>query len=315
MKLHVFTARANPLRYRVPHENYLRFAEHMLLSQHVHLTVIECAYGDEPFSCELPGVRHIGVRAKTRGWCKENLLNLGVWQSPEAEYIAWIDSDIIFRNHDWASETLHALQHYDVVQPWSHCYDLGPGPGGSHIATHTSFAHQYFFRQPLVPPGGYSGPYWQGDGGPYVYPHSGYAWAMTRQAYSWVGGLFELGGMGSGDHHMALALAGLADYSMPIGTHNTYREAVKLWEERAGATIHGNLGYVPGTIEHLFHGKKTDRGYLSRWSMFLQHQFDPIRDLKRNAFGVFEFASNKPELRHDFDLYLHSRNEDCNVAF
>jgi hypothetical protein len=48
--------------------------------------------------------------------------------------------------------------------------------------------------------------------------------------------------------------------------------------------------------------------------MFVQHQFDPLEDLKRNSSGVLEFATNKPELRHDFDLYLHSRVEDGNVS-
>jgi hypothetical protein len=46
--------------------------------------------------------------------------------------------------------------------------------------------------------------------------------------------------------------------------------------------------------------------------MFVKHDFDPQEDLKRNSHGVLEFASNKPELRHDFDLYLQSRNEDIN---
>jgi hypothetical protein len=46
--------------------------------------------------------------------------------------------------------------------------------------------------------------------------------------------------------------------------------------------------------------------------MFLDHKFDPREDLKRNSHGVLEFAANKPELRHDFDLYLQSRNEDIN---
>jgi len=46
--------------------------------------------------------------------------------------------------------------------------------------------------------------------------------------------------------------------------------------------------------------------------MFIKHDFDPLEDLKRNGNGVLEFASNKPELRHDFDLYLQSRNEDIN---
>ena len=73
--------------------------------------------------------------------------------------------------------TLHALQHYDVVQPWGDAYDLGPN--GEHMAHHRSFCRQFFERQPLFAT--HSG-YWQGDGGPNVYPHSGYAWAMTREA-------------------------------------------------------------------------------------------------------------------------------------
>jgi hypothetical protein len=52
---------------------------------------------------------------------------------------------------------------------------------------------------------------------------------------------------------------------------------------------------------------------VGRWDMFLKHQFNPDEDLKRNSFDVFEFAMNKPELRHDFDLYLRSRIEDANT--
>ncbi|MGH7153154.1 MAG: hypothetical protein ACREF3_04435, partial [Acetobacteraceae bacterium] len=95
-RLHVFTARANPLNWSVPHRNWQRFARHMLDSG-VSLTVIECAYGEEPFRCDADGARHIGARAKTRGWNKENLLNLGIQRTPEAQYIAWIDADVIFR--------------------------------------------------------------------------------------------------------------------------------------------------------------------------------------------------------------------------
>ncbi len=76
--------------------------------------------------------------------------------------------------------------------------------------------------------------------------------------------------------------------------------------------INRNIGYVPGTIEHLFLVRKSDRGYQSRWEIFVKNAFDPLEDLKRNSHGVLEFASNKPELRHEFDLYLHNRNEDIN---
>jgi hypothetical protein len=279
-----------------------------MLDSGVNLTVIECAYGEDDFRCREQGVRHIGVRAKTRGWIKENLLNLGIQRTPEAQYIAWIDADIIFRRSDWAVATVRALQHYDVVQPWSDAYDLGPE--GEHIGHHRSFCRQFFFRQKLVPTGPH---FWLGNGGPYTYPHSGYAWAMTRDAYDRLGGLFELGGMGSGDHHMALALVGEADASMPQGASASYRREVKRWEARALRHINRNIGYVGGTVEHLFHGRKSDRGYQSRWDLFVRHEFDPLEDLKRNSYGVLEFATNKPELRHDFDLYLQSRNEDTNT--
>lgn len=306
--LHVFTARANPLGWKRPHQAYLAFAENVLRSG-AHLHVVECAYGEQDFACALPGVHHIGVRARTRGWTKENLLNLGVHRVPEARYIAWVDADVIFRRPDWAAATVDALQHYDVVQPWSDALDLGPN--GELIATHKSFCHQWFHRKPLVPPTP-GEPYWYGSGGSNVYPHSGYAWAMTRQAFDWVGGLFELGGMGSGDHHMALGLAGLAARSTAPGASDAYNGEVLRWERRARQHINGNVGYVGGVIEHLFHGRKPDRGYLTRWGMFLKHGFDPHEDLKRNSFGVLEFATNKPELRHDFDLYLQGRNEDTN---
>ena len=120
--------------------------------------------------------------------------------------------------------------------------------------------------------------------------------------------------MGSGDHHMALSLIGEGNASIPDGVSDTYRREVHRWETRALRHINHNIGYVPGTIEHLFHGRKTDRGYQSRWDVFIKNGFDPLDDLKHNSHGVLEFSSNKPDLRHDFDLYLQSRNEDFNAT-
>lgn len=305
--LHVFTARANPLRWQTPDVLYHEFAQHMIDSG-VKLHVIECAYGERPFTCEVDGANHIGVRSKTMIWNKENLLNIGIRRTPEAKYIAWIDSDILFRRKDWAAETVNALQLYDVVQPWDTAYDLGPQD--QHMATHTSFTKVLTSGLPVIPE---NKNFWKGDGGPYTYPHSGYAWAMTRQAYDWVGGLFDVGGMGSGDHHMALALIGKGNWSIPQGTNDTYRRHVIRWQERACHHINGNLGNVSGTIEHKFHGAKPLRNYNGRWEMFVKHSFNPDEDLKLNSYGVYELAGNKPELRREFDRYLRYRNEDANT--
>ena len=71
--LHVFAALSNLLHYKAPHQNWERFAEHML-DAGVTLIVIECAFGDEDHVRDLDGMRPIPipVRAKTRLWTKEN---------------------------------------------------------------------------------------------------------------------------------------------------------------------------------------------------------------------------------------------------
>ena len=96
-----------------------------------------------------------------------------------------------------------------------------------------------------------SGPkFWAFNGGPYAYPHSGYAWAWQRQLLDRVGGLFEYGGMGSGDHHMALGMVGKVDASLPGGVTPGYRNAVTGWANLASNAINGKLGFAYGTIEH-----------------------------------------------------------------
>ncbi len=305
-QLHVVTARFNPLRWETPDRHYRNWVEHVLDSG-AKLTVVEVQYGRREFVCALPHVNHVGLRADSWAWCKENALNEGIRRIPDAEYIAWGDSDVWHRKPGWARETVEHLQHYRVVQTWSRALDLGPND--SLIGVHHAFAAQYVEGAPLVAAGKN---FWKFDGGYCDYPHSGYFWACKRELLDWVGGLFELAGMGSADHHMALAFVGLVERSWPGGTSDTYKRHLLRWQERARRFVNGRLGVVPGIIEHRFHGAKQNRGYLGRWEMFVKHGFDPDTDLKRNSFGVLEWSGNKPELEREWDLYLRSRREDDN---
>jgi len=199
------------------------------------------------------------------------------------------------------------LQHYDVIQPWSDAYDLGPHD--EHIAHHRSFCRQYFHRQPMVPT---TRPYRHGDGGPNRYPPF-----RLRLGHDTPGVRPGRRAVRTGRHGIRRPphVAGSdrrGNASVPSGVSDAHRREVERWEGRALRHINRDIGYVSGTIEHLFHGRKADRGYQSRWDMFVKHDFDPLEDMKRNSHGVPEFASNKPELRHDFGLYLQNRNEDIN---
>lgn len=302
--LDVIAVYANPVRWRSRLRLFHQFEAHMIESG-VRLTTIECAFGERPF--ELPhreGVNRVRVRAHSLCWTKENLINLAIQRLPhDWRYIAWVDADIRFRKPHWASETVHALQQYQVIQPWSDCYDLGPDD--DHLEQHRSFCRLWHDGKPIM-----QGPKC-GPGSPYRFAHPGYAWAATRQALEWLGGLIETAALGAGDHHMALALIGRVMESVPGGMHPGYIEPLKRWQDRACHHIGFNIGYLPGTIEHAWHGPKEARRYVDRWGVLVRHKFDPAEDLKRNVFGVLELAGNKPALRLDIDRYFRARDEDA----
>jgi len=309
--LHVVTCVANPLRWATREALARRAIASWLEAPEVEITLVEAAHGSRAFALtglESDRVKHIGVRATTLAWSKECLLNLGIARLPaHAEKVATLDADIVFRRAHWAAEALAALDLYPVIQPWDVAYDLGPHD--EHIQLHHSFASLWHAGEPVVAT---AAKFWKFNGGEHEYPHPGYAWAWQRRTLDRIGGLFDLGGMGSGDHHMALGLIGRAENSLPGGVSSNYRSAVTTWGARAQAEINGKLGFAHGAVEHPFHGRKGDRGYESRWNMFLKHNFDPLTDLKRNASGVIEFSGNKPDLERAFDRYLRSREEDAN---
>ncbi len=148
--LHVVTAYFNPMRWESRLRLYKAFEQHML-DCGVRLTTVVCELGERPFvTGDNPNVNYVYVRAKTILWNKESLLRVGMAHlpDPDAKYICWSDADIFFRKSDWASETVHALQQYDVIQPWSDAYDLGPKD--SHLAVYKSFLCQWWNGKSVV---------------------------------------------------------------------------------------------------------------------------------------------------------------------
>jgi hypothetical protein len=309
--LYVATCCANPLLWQSRDALARAAITDWLKEPNVVVYLSECAYGSRGYQlADMAGDRvvHIPLRATTLAWSKENLLNIAISRMPqEARKIATVDADVTFRQSGWATRIIHALDLYPVIQPWSQAIDLGPQD--QVMQTFQSFSKAWHSGRPVM--GGTKS--WTFNGGPYLYPHPGYAWAWTRKMLNDAGSLFEDGGMGSGDHHMALGMIGSAQTSLPAGVTQGYKNIVMAWGARAAAAINGKLGYIGDTIEHPFHGRKGDRAYESRWTMFLDNGFDPGADLKRNTWRVIEFAGNKPDLERDFDNYLRSREEDVNT--
>ncbi len=148
--LHVVTCYFNPMRWESRLRLYKDFEQHML-DCGVRLTTVICELGEREFLIgDSPHVNYVYVRAKTVLWNKESLLRVGMAHlpDPDAKYICWADSDIHFRKSDWAVDAVHALQQYDIIQPWSDAYDLGPGD--SHLAVYKSFLCQWWNGKSVV---------------------------------------------------------------------------------------------------------------------------------------------------------------------
>jgi hypothetical protein len=270
-----------------------------------------CSCGDCGCSCGEPALppvgsaktRYVRVRAQSQLWHKENLINVGIRNLPQdAKYVAWIDADVFFTREDVLVETVHALQHYDVVQMFQQCCDLGPD--GEVMATYDSFCSCHVLGKPYRPN--------------YTVWHPGFAWAARLDFLSRMGGLLDRGILGAGDHHMALAFVGKAERSLPANVPPAYAAMVMEYQRRAETHMRRNLGYVRGTIMHGFHGSKKKRRYIERWDILTGTGFDPERDIRPNRYGVYELVYDDPErvaavveLRDKVRRYFVERSEDA----
>lgn len=298
--LHVVAVVSNPARYHSRYRLFHEFAEAMRATPNVALHVVELAFGDRHHEIAVgDGLSELRLRSSHVLWHKENMINLGVRHllPRDWKYAAWIDADVFFNTSNWALETIHLLQHYPLVQPWSECADLGPHGGA--LTMYRSFgglASRGVQMQSRATE-------------PYPLGHSGYAWACTREFWENTGGLIDFAILGSGDHHMAWGSIGQIERSLHSGISDGYQRRCREWARSAYRVTHGNLACVPGLLQHRWHGSKTKRYYRERWQILIDNKYDPDHDLARDAQGLL-YVRGKPQLEHDISRYMSARQED-----
>ena len=301
--LHVLTAITNPCRYASRYRLFEDFAKRVSQAGAI-LHIAEAAFGERPHELipddpELVGSGHLRLRTSHEIWHKENLLNLLVHRLPEDwKYCAWLDADILFARPDWVGETIHQLQHHGVVQMFSEALDLGPD-------------ETPFDRYP-----GFAASYLREGPGRKSTWHPGYAWGWRRDALEAVGGFIDCAILGSADQHMACGLIGEAPKSINPRMHPRYHAEIARWQARAERFVRRNIGFVPGTLLHHWHGRKSGRGYMDRWKILVDYQYDPLEDLRRDPQGLYQLYDDGSErfirFRDEIRAYFRSRNEDGN---
>lgn len=299
--LYVITSITNPRRYHSRYRLYRQFERYIEESGAVLYTV-EQRFRDREFEITAhDNPRHLQVVTESELWHKENLLNLLIQRLPsDWEYVAWIDADVVFARPDWVQETLHLLQHYQVIQMFSQAADLDPHYRLLHLINGVVYGWRH--GQPLQPRYGEKN-------------HPGYAWACRRDAINHLGGLIDWAIVGSGDWHMACALLGEVDSSFVFHPAlytecPVYVQWIVDWARRSQHHIRHNVGYMDGILMHYWHGNKANRKYRDRWQILTRNKFDPLRDLKRDWQGVWQLTDHNSKLRDDLRAYFANRNED-----
>jgi hypothetical protein len=300
--LYVIAPIINPSRYQSRYRLYEEFEKYITDAGAVLYTV-EAAYGDRGFEItEAANPRHIRLRTQHELWHKENLINIGVSRLPQDwKYVAWIDADVQFARNDIVDETIHQLQHFSVVQMFSHSTDLGPQH--QPLSSFAGFMAQYVNHRWSAPPRQEQYGVW----------HPGYAWACRRDAWDHLGGLIDFAVVGSADRYMACGLVGEIAQCLSDDIFRqcpTYAAWCFEWQARAEAYIKRNVGFVDGLLLHYFHGSKQDRGYHSREEIIWKNKFEPSQDIKRDWQGMWQLTDQKFQMRDQLRAYFRSRNED-----
>ncbi len=297
--LYVIGVLSNTARYHSRIRLARDWVAQMEATKGIKVYLVETAHGDNHHEItEAANPQHIQLRTKTNAWIKEGMINIGARALPrDWRYMAWCDMDVAFRNPDWAQQTIQELQHFPIVQPWAQCVDLGPN--GSILKTHQSFGYLHTAGIPKQ----------RNHTEPYAYGHTGYAWACTRTFWEAVQGLPDFCILGSADSHCAWAAIGDGRATVHGKMSASYFRRIREWEVRALRITHGNVGFVPGRIEHSWHGSKIRRQYRERWEILVAHGYDPDVHLTYDEQGLVKLTG-----AHELDASIHqynvSRNED-----
>jgi hypothetical protein len=319
--LWVVTSFYNPAGYRRRIQNYHAFRRHL----DAPLFVIELA---EPGQHELTpddADAYVRVSGNNRIWQKERLLNIAISALPdEAEFVAWVDCDVVFGNPDWANEAQTMLRTgTSFVQLFETATHLREQVSPTLVSPATCRSSKPLFSEQSFVSSVLYGDYFSADkrpdradaenclSAPGVIPVShGIGWAGHRDMLQEIG-LYDACVIGGGDKAMALASIGRADMLTSVRPMtDSHIDHYLSWAEQLGGNKTDQLGFVSGTVFHLWHGTYGRRLYNKRHEILDQLAFNPYEDLDVTENGTWRWAQNTTALESAVGDYFFARLED-----
>ena len=300
--LHVVVVMSNPLNFRKRLQLIIEFIKRMYLEKNISINVLELVYKGYNKSTigSIPKyhkVNYMSLCVDTPLWHKENMINVAIEKMLPKNWkaVAWIDADIEFESPTWALDTLKILNGCrDIVQLFSHAVDMDQNKDAMNVFSSFGFMYEREREYSTV--------------SVQRMFHPGYAWACTRDAYNKMNGLIQFGILGSGDQHMAMSFAKIADKSINSNINGEYRKKVLDFQYNIRNL---RLGYIPGVIRHHYHGSKANRRYTKRWKILVDAGFNPETHIMMNEDSIIIPTSECPKVLLDGVVqYFKDRLED-----
>lgn len=320
--IEVIAVISNPAQYESRYRLYKIFAED-LKQQRVstRLWTVELQHGMRPMRVtHSHHENHIQLWTSALPgeiWHKENLINYAInylsHAVPDWRYVAWVDADFKFEP-DAFEKTIQALQHYDIVQMWSHLINFDPN--GCILNNAVGISYMYGLIEAGISPHGCY-PQWLGA--------PGGAWAARRESLNKLGTvlgspLIDWVILGAGDLYFVECLNGLLSIGAGVDTKNlkkyspAFVDSLFQYQEVALSALKKNIGYVKNTVRHIWHGRQQDKQYGTRGDILIKYQFNPLTDLKKDTSGIYQLVVNTERQIRQRDAcrrYFHTRNEDA----
>lgn len=264
-------------------EDFLRW---MIKQTGADLWAIEGVYPDQE-SLRMESEHWQLVPLSDMLWHKERLLNLLVSRLP-ADYdaVAWVDADVILADGPaLQARILKMLAAYPVGQVWDYATNLDangqPAEWWDGITRMESMARHNADRP--VPDVNAAR------------SHAGLAWAMRRDVWNAIGGLYELEISGGADATMARAFYGRHRDGFLAHLNAAMRASMEWWSDRVSAVVKGKVGYVSQEVEHLYHGTMGNRRYLDRLLAVSERGYNPERDIVTEPNCPLRWSGSAPE--------------------
>ena len=240
---------------------------------------------------------HIKYPIPQKIWVKENLINLTVQKHlpKDWKYFCWIDGDVVFESDNWIQNTINSLDEFDIIQMFSMCFNQTVYKKNYHYGH-----YGYLYNQKKK--------YYNKITKEIAPTHTGYAWAMNRDFYEKIGGLWDINIIGSADSIIARSAIQDISEETVLNTNSlnviySPNYAKKLLEYYLKFK-HCKYSYLDNHLFHLYHGDMEKRLYVERHQILFNYKYDHSF-IDYNKDGIL-YLKNK-NLQQEIEAYLINR--------